>query len=265
MSRAYEELDVQPTSMGELILRRRRVLSLGKDVHEVLLDGRFLMSSLVTDSERALARLALVGPAAPTPDAPAGGPPGNPHDAAGPAVLVGGLGLGYTAAAALEYGATRVTVLEALPPVIDWHRRGLVPLGAALGDDPRCRLVHADFFAAVAAAPGVSSTATSTGSPPDALDPAGYHAILVDIDHSPSARLAPSHAAFYEPDALGRLAAWLRPGGAFAFWSADLPEPWFVERLQAVFDDVRAEVVEFENPLADVTEGNTIYLSRRRD
>ena len=242
MSRAYEELDVQPTPLGELILRRRRVLALGTDVHEVLLDGRFLMSSLVTDSERALARLALDGLA-------------GTDDGAGPVVLVGGLGLGYMAAAALEHGASSVTVGEALPPVIDWHRRALVPLGAALGDDPRCRLVHADFFAAVAAAPD---------APDAALDPAGYDAILVDIDHSPSARLAESHARFYEPDALRRLSAWLRTGGIFAFWSADLPEAWFVERLEAVFDDVRPEVVEFENPLADVTEGNTIYLARRR-
>ena len=247
MSRAFEELDVQPTPMGQLILRRRRVLSLGTDVHEVLLDGRFLMSSLVTDSERALARLALATHA------------GSAADGTAPRVLVGGLGLGYTAAAALEHGAGAVTVVEALPPVIDWHRRGLVPLGSALGDDARCRLVQADFFAAVGAAP---DTAAGDGHP---LDPAGYDAILVDIDHSPSARLAPAHARFYEADALTRLSAWLRPGGVFAFWSADLPEAWFQQRLEAVFDDVRAEVVEFENPLADVTEGNSIYLARRRD
>ena len=68
-----------------------------------------------------------------------------------------------------------------------------------------------------------------------------------------------------EESSLARLCAWLRPGGVFAFWSADLPEAWFEARLAAVFPRVRSEVVEFDNPLADVREGNTIYLAQRDD
>ena len=241
MPAAYEELDVQPTPMGELILRRRQVLSMGgKDIWEVLLDGRFLMSSLVHDSERALTDLGLG-----MLDVDAGGPR---------RVLVGGLGLGYTAAAALARAdVTAVTVVEALAPVIDWHRRGLVPLGAALADDERCTFVEGDFFAQAA------DGALGGDTRPDA----GWDAILVDIDHSPRALLHPSHEAFYSVEGLTRLRDQLAPGGVFALWSADLPEDWVVGNMGGVLADVRAEVVEFENPLIDLDDANTIYLGRR--
>ena len=63
-------------------------------------------------------------------------------------VVVGGLGLGYTAAAALKFKQVeRLVVVEALAPVIDWHRRELVPNGKELTRDSRCVYRHADFFA----------------------------------------------------------------------------------------------------------------------
>ncbi len=243
MPAAFEELDVQATPMGELILRRRQVLSLGgRDVWEVLLDGRFLMSSLVHDSERALTDLGLATLAEGSDASPA------LH------VLVGGLGLGYTAATALEApGVTSVTVVDALPAVIDWHRRGLVPLGETLAHDPRCTLMAGDFFAQAA-------EGTLGG---DSRPAAGWDAILVDIDHSPRALLHPSHEAFYAVDGLTRLRGQMAPGGVFALWSADLPEQWVTDNLGQVFEGVRAEVVEFENPLIDRDDANTIYLARR--
>src|ERR1039458_1472881 len=131
MSVYFEELDSRPTSMGVLSLRRRRQLESGLDVYEIKLGDEFLMSSLFTVAEIALARLGLAAL------------PGTGLD-----VVVGGLGLGYTAHAVLENAAVRsLVVVDALAEVIDWHQQGLLPLGKSLTSDPRCRLVHGDFFA----------------------------------------------------------------------------------------------------------------------
>jgi spermidine synthase len=138
MSINFEELDYRQTHLGELILRRRRVPALGDtEVYEVKLGDAFLMSSLFTTGEIALAELGLAELAT------------APLD-----VVVGGLGLGYTAGAALDHPTVRsVLVIEALAEVIDWHQRGLVPLGAKLTADQRCRLINGDFFA-LANSPG---------------------------------------------------------------------------------------------------------------
>lgn len=226
---AYEELDVRDTAQGELILRRRTTPD-GETVHEVTLDGHFLMSSLVHDSERALSTLArerLVGD--------------GPFDA-----IVGGLGLGYTAAELLaDERIARVDVIERQPAVIDWFERGLVPLAASLTGDRRCRLVEDDFFA----------VATSDAPPVDA--------IVVDIDHSPRALLAPEHAAFYTADGIARLGGRLRPGGVFALWSADRPDDAVVTLLRGALDDVVAREVSFYNPHIGEDDLNTIYLGTR--
>ena len=130
MSARFEELDWRETPMGVISLRRRRDPVSGQDVHEVKLDDDYLMSSLFTVAEIEVAALAL------------GRLRGSDW-----AVAVGGLGLGYTARTVLESADVRsLVVVEALAEVIDWHERGLVPLGAGLMGDPRCRLVHGDFL-----------------------------------------------------------------------------------------------------------------------
>lgn len=237
---SFEILDHRRTPMGTLTLRRRTVAALeGREVHEVVLGEAFLMSSLFTESERALARLGL--------DALEG------RD--GIAVAVGGLGLGYTALAALEHGGVAsLVVVEALEAVIDWHRRGLVPLGAELSADPRCRFVHGDFFA-LAANPELGFDWESPG--------ARFDAVLLDIDHSPSKLLARGHAALYRRDGLERLVGQLTPGGVFALWSDDPPDPDFLETLRGVFEEARAEEVEFPNPLLGGASSSTVYLARR--
>ena len=131
MSAAFEELDFSPTPIGEVSLRRRRDPATGTDVFEVKLGDEFLMSSMFTVAEIELARIGLAR-----------------LDRAELDVVVGGLGLGYTARAALEDARVReLVVVEFLEPVIDWHRRGLVPVGPTLTSDARCRLVQGDFFA----------------------------------------------------------------------------------------------------------------------
>lgn len=242
----FEELDFAETRFGELILRRRRVLSLDRaDVYEVKLDGSFLMSSLVNASEIALAELGL---------AALEQPPGSGSTADGWDVVVGGLGLGYTAATALEDDRVgSLLVLEYLAEVIAWHEQGLVPLGEQLGKDERCRLIQGDFFALAAEPePGFDSAAPGRR----------FHAVLLDIDHSPDGLLHSSHAALYQPQGLRRLALQLHPGGVFALWSAEPPDEVFAGRLEVAFVDVQAHAVTFFNPLLDRDDTNTVYVCR---
>ena len=157
-------------------------------------------------------------------------------------MVVGGLGLGYTAAAALEHReVASLLIVDALEPVIEWHQSGLVPLGEKLTRDPRGRMLHADFFERAQSAEGF-----------DPQQPGRkFHAVLLDIDHSPSNLLHPRHALFYQADGLRALAAHLHPGGVFALWSDDPPDEGFLEVLRRV-RECAAHVVTFPS----LTEGD---------
>jgi spermidine synthase len=232
--RRFQELDWRETALGELVLRRRWDRTFDKDVYEIKLNDEFLMSSLFTVAEeevgsRSLAMLA-----------------GTDLD-----VAVGGLGLGYTAVTVLKDPRVRsLSVIDALGEVIEWHQQGLIPAGAVLTADPRCRLVHGDFFAMV----------RSTGLDPETPG-RRFHAIIVDIDHSPRHLLHPSNADFYEPAGLRRLAQLLHPGGVFGLWSNDPPDAEYTAALGLAFADVRAEIVRFPNPLQDRDATATLYLA----
>jgi spermidine synthase len=239
MSANFAELDFRKTPLGDLTLRRRRVAALdGIGVFEVKLGDAFLMSSLFHEVEVALADLGLAA-----------------CDASELDVVVGGLGLGYTAVAALRNPAVRsILVVEALDAVIEWHQGGLVPLGPQLTSDPRCRFVHADFFALAS-------------DPRRGFDPHEpgrlFHAVLLDIDHSPKNLLHPRHGPFYQPAGLARLAALLHPGGVFAMWSDDPPDDDFLATLSAVFATAKAHVVRFPNPLLDRESASTVFVARK--
>ncbi|MEV5691414.1 spermidine synthase [Micromonospora globbae] len=232
----FEELAWRETPLGLISLRRRRDPALDVDVYEVKLDDEFLMSSLFPVAEIELARLGLA-----------------PLTGADLDVVVGGLGLGYTARTALADERVRsLFVVEAVEDVIDWHRRGLLPFAAGLADDPRTRLVRADFFAAV----------DGDGFDPDRPG-RRFDAVLLDIDHSPRHVLHPGHAAFYTPDGLRRLADHLHPGGVFALWSDDPPDADFARTLAEVFATAQTHVVPFPNPLTGGQSANTVYVARR--
>ncbi|GAB3173354.1 spermidine synthase [Myceligenerans halotolerans] len=239
MSARFEELDWQATPLGELTLRRRRDPVTGKDVHEIKLNDEFLMSSMFTAAEVELGRLALAERAVPVAD-----------------VVVGGLGLGYTARAVLDDPAVRrLVVVDALPTVIDWHERGLIPLGKELTADPRCSFVAGDFFEMV------RSGARFEPHPDTSAPDRSWHAIVVDVDHSPRHHLHPSHADLYGPEGLRRLAGRLHPGGVFALWSNDPPDEEFTATLEQVFATARCEVIRFDNPLQQRDSTNTVYLA----
>ncbi len=235
MSKMFEELDYQKTPLGELTLRRKRIAMLGDlEVYEVKLDESFLMSSMFHAVEVALSDLGLRELGTGEWD-----------------VVVGGLGLGYTAVAALAHDSVRsLVVIDALEAVIGWHQRGLVPLGAKLTGDPRCRLLHGDFFALAADPMGFESGRK-------------YHAVLLDIDHSPRNLIHSRHSAFYSPEGLRALANQLHPGGVFAMWSDDPPDAEFSKLLEGAFATTRTEVVTFPNPLLDRESASTVYIARK--
>ena len=237
MSERFEEIDRRRTPIGEISVRRRLEPTLQIDVYEVKLGDEFLMSSLFTVAEVELAALALSEL------------PGTDLD-----VVVGGLGLGYTARAVLEDPRVRsVHVVEALAEVIGWHEHHLLPLAPELTSDPRCHLITGDFFTMVA-----------LGSPfgPDAPD--RCHAVLVDIDHTPRHLLHPDHAPFYEVGGLRRVVGRLHPGGVFALWSDGLPDPDFIAVVEDAFASCDAHVVTFPNFYTGGESASTVYVAKAR-
>lgn len=236
MSAWFEELDYCPTEIGVISLRRRWEPRLGKDIFEIKLGDEHLMSDVFTVSEIALADLALSAIA------------GSDLK-----VLVGGLGMGYTALAALKDDrVANVTVIELLEPVIDWHRRGMLPVGDVLCTDRRATIVQADFF-------GLASS--PAGFSPDG-GPTTYDAILLDIDHSPDMLLNSRSRNFYERDGLMTLAGHLRPGGVFGLWSNEKASEAFSDRLRSVFQEAWAEPVIFRNPYDHTDVEQTVYIGR---
>ncbi len=228
-----EILAYEPSPLGPLCLRRRELLSQpGTIVTEVTLNHEFLMSSLYTDSERALARTAL-----------------QMHSGEDLRVLVGGLGLGYTAREALfSDRVTRVEVVELLPQVIDWLARGLMPVSSELrsemGDGRRLIVTQGDVYRRLA------------GPPDDLLD-----VILIDVDHSPEERLCEGSASFYSTQGLLAARRHLAAGGILAVWSYAENSP-FADALREVFDQVDVEAVTYDNRLIDEQVTDWLFFAR---
>lgn len=221
---AYED-----TPLGPICLRRRELLSApGTVVTEVTLDHQFLMSSLHNDSERALARFAL--------ELSAG---------TGLSVLVGGLGLGYTAQAVLASDrVARVETVELLPQVLDWFDRGLIPLADELKDDDRFVPVRGDVYARLA------------GEPDERFD-----LILIDVDHAPDDRLDEGSGFFYTEEGLRRASRHLAPGGVLGVWSYAESSP-FSRALRTVFEDVRVEPVTFYVEMVEEQRTDWLFFAR---
>lgn len=235
MSARFEELAWNETPRGTISLRRRLEPTLKVDVYEVKLDEEFLMSSLFTVAEVELARLGLARTESTELD-----------------IVVGGLGLGYTARAALEDDRVRsMIVVDAVAEVIDWHEQGLLPESLPLVQDSRTRLVLHDFFA---------MAASDDGFDPDAAGRT-FDVILLDIDHTPRHVLHPDHAPFYSADGLRGLKRHLKPGGVFALWSDDPPDDDFGALLTEVFETSEAHVVTFANFLTGGESANTVYVA----
>lgn len=230
MAPRFEILEYSETPLGVLCLRRRELVSKpGTIITEVTLDHELLMSSYYTLSETALAEQAL-----------------EFHGGTGLKVLIGGLGLGYTARAALKSGrVATVDVLERLPQVISWLERELVPLGASLRAEPRLRVTEGDIFGHL-------------GRTPEER----YDAVLIDVDHSPDEQLDPLSRSFYTEAGLARAREHLAEGGVLAVWSSSGDEA-FTRALEKVFAEVRLEAICWRNELIDRDQRDELFLARR--
>ncbi len=165
---------------GDVTLARR-----GRDHHELRVNGVYVMDTASTASEEALAELAL---------AAADGPR---------RVLLGGLGLGFTARALLRHRQVeRLVVAELEPALISWLHAGLIPC-SDIAADPRVRLVVGDVRDVVRA------------EAPGAVD-----AIVLDVDNGPGNLVHAANAGLYEAEFLRLCADRLRPGGVVGVWAS---------------------------------------------
>ncbi len=224
-----EILAYDSSPLGPLCLRRRELLSQpGVIVTEVTLNHQFLMSSLYTDSEKALATIAV-----------------EMHNCNELQVLVGGLGLGYTTRAALNSEkVSHVEVVEFLPQVIQWMKDGLVPLSSELNQHQQLEVVQGDVYKRLLNGPDKR-----------------YDAILIDVDHSPDERLDHESVSFYSEEGLLAAKEHLNKDGVLAVWSYAESSP-FAEALNRVFAEVRIEPVTYHNQLVDEHPTDWLFFAR---
>ncbi len=224
-----EILAYETTPLGELCLRRRELLSRpGTVITEITLDFELLMNSYNTVSERALADEALAR-----------------HIGRDLSVLVGGLGLGYTAGQVLQSERVlRVEVVEFLPEVVGFLRQGLIPLSPELLADSRLVVHDGDVYAML-------------------REPAGerWDLVLIDVDHSPEEHLGTAHQSFYTELGLARAKQHLTPGGILAVWSYSESSP-FVDALHAAFAIVEIVPVSYVNDLVDEEHTDWLFIAR---
>ncbi len=170
---------------GEVILRRRVEAAAVTD--ELIVNGAFAMDSIETGSEQELGRLA----------------------AGSNRVLLGGLGLGYTAAAALSNPIGRLDIVEVEGCLVEWAKSGRTQMLQWVAAHPRVRLYVGDI-AEVVLRP----------STPSGLDvPRGpWDAILLDVDNGPDFPIHSHNALLYSAPALSAASEQLTPGGLLAIW-----------------------------------------------
>jgi spermidine synthase len=130
-------------------------------------------------------------------------------------VLIGGLGMGFTLAAALREVGPRavVTVAELIPEVVEWNRG---PLGECSGrplDDPRTRVCVGDVVKLLR------------------RSPSGFDVIALDIDNGPEGLTRDVNDWLYTEPGIAAAHRALRPGGILAYWSAG-PDRAFFDRLR---------------------------------
>ena len=225
---AYED-----TCLGPLCLRVRELLSEpGTMVTEVTLNHEFLMSSFNTDSERVISNRSVEIHAVKNDG-------GKMLKA-----MVGGLGLGYTAAELLAHNeVASVEVIEFLPPVIDWLEQGLVPLSSKLSGDPNLTITPGDVYQHLWDRPSKQ-----------------FDLIVIDVDHSPSDQLDETDHRFYTSVGLQRAKEHLEPGGVLAVWSyAESSD--FADALREIFQCVIVEPVTTMNTLVGHEQTDWLFFA----
>jgi len=217
------------TPLGPLCLRRRELLAEpGTVVTEVTLDHAFLMSSYNTDSERAISNRSI-----------------EIHGGHELNALVGGLGLGYTAAELLRHRhVASVEVIEFLPQVIEWLQQGLVPLSSELNSAVQLKLSAGDVYQRLHENPSEQ-----------------FDLIVIDVDHSPSDQLGAEEHQFYTVEGLSRAKRHLRQGGILAVWSY-AESSSFSQALRDTFAEVFVEPIKTSNSLVGHDQTDWLFFGR---
>lgn len=198
-------------------------------IYEVHVDNELLMSSVSPLSERELATRAIAA-----------------HPGTGKLrILVGGLGLGYTAEAALHSPrASLVRVVDRMDFVIEWMRKDLLPLAELLTTDERVDLVLNDVYADL------------LGPPTEQ-----YDLILIDVDHSPAMPLDPASLPFYTVEGQRQAQEHLAPGGIMAVWSAHHNDAFETAMSQAYTTSWVEEVAwDVDHPGDDVSKLHNVLF-----
>ena len=184
----YVEVARERSPRGEVVLRRRHDPDRpdSPPVLELRVNGVFVMDTLESSSEVELARAALAGATEPR------------------RVLIGGLGLGFTAHEVLcDPRVEVVVVAEIEEPLVRWFREGTVPHGPTDLADGRLEVAVAPVQQLIAEAP-----------------PASYDVVLLDVDNGPDFLVHDANASIYQVEFLGQVLRALRPGGRLAVWSS---------------------------------------------
>lgn len=189
-----------PGGRGEIALYRRG------DELSIRIDRAELMNSRMHGSEELLAELGCAAI----------------RERAGPAVLIGGLGMGFTLAAALaQLGQdAEVVVAELIGAVVSWNRSHLGHLAGHPLKDGRVQVHEGDVGQLLRERKG------------------GYDAILLDVDNGPSGLTRDSNSQLYSVNGLAAAHAALRQSGVLAVWSV-ASDPAFTRRLSRAGFEVR--------------------------
>ncbi|WP_310964877.1 spermidine synthase [Nocardioides terrisoli] len=220
----YVEIARATSSRGDVLLRERRTPG-APAVLELRVNGVFVMDTRETGSERALATesLALVA---------------DPRN-----VLVGGLGLGFTAREVLaDRRVERLVVVEIEEPLIEWMRDGTVPGGPELLADRRLRIVPGDIRLLV-----------------EEIVTTAYDLVLLDVDNGPGYLVHDTNAEVYRPGFLQRVRGLLAPDGVLVVWSA-AQAPDLEAAMRATFGSCRRQAHPVR--LGERDEDYFLYLSR---
>ncbi|WP_369225382.1 spermidine synthase [Streptomyces sp. R39] len=207
-------LDRRDGPYGEVVLRRHGELL------QIIANGCFLMDTSDGRSERLLVDAAFEAL----------------DGRSEPAVLIGGLGVGFSLAhAARDPRWGRITVVEREPAVIDWHRGGpLATLSADAFADPRTTVVESDLVAYV------NETSDT------------FDALCLDIDNGPDWTVDKGNEGLYSQAGLAGCARVLRPGGVLAVWSAQPSAEFEGSLWNAGFQRVRTEEIPVARGVPDV-------------
>ncbi len=191
----WQEVGRAKVPDGDLILTRR-----GEEF-AIRLKGAELMNSRAHQSEEKLATFGCAGL----------------FERSGVQVLIGGLGMGFTARAALDSlpADARVVISELIPEVVEWNKGPLGPLARAPLEDPRVEVVLGDVGKVISYARN------------------RFSAILLDVDNGPDAFTAPGNASLYGVPGLERARRALVPGGCLGVWSVE-DDKAFTGRMRGV-------------------------------